>query len=92
MDCILGINVSTPVNRKLSPNEYFIANKLFRPLKEIADTIEAIENIPIFAMTFPYKRQGISRAIYLKYHVENYLNELYLLKNRLISYLNLIDK
>jgi hypothetical protein len=92
MDSILGANVSSSVSRNISPKEYFIANKLFRPLSEIINTIEAIENIAIYARSFPYKRQGISQAIYLKYHIENYLNELYLLKNRLISYLKVIDK
>lgn len=92
MDSILGANISPSVNPKISPKEYFIANKLFRPLSEIINTIEAIENIAIYARSFPYKRQGISQAIYLKYHIENYLNELYLLKNRLISYVKLIDK
>jgi hypothetical protein len=92
MDSILGANVAPSVKQKISPKDYFIANKLFRPLSEIINTIEAIENNSIYARSFPYKRQGISQAIYLKYHIENYLNELYLLKNRLISYLKLIDK
>jgi hypothetical protein len=92
MNSIVSGVASTSGDRKTSPKEYFIANKLFRPLIEIINTVDAIENIAIYMRSFPYKRQGISQAIYLKYHVENYLNELYLLKNRLVSYLKLIDK
>ena len=92
MNSILGLEGPKSMERNTSPHEYFIANKLFRPMSEIIYALEAIENIAVYARSFPYKRQGISRATYLKYHVENYLNELYLLKNRLIAYLKLIGK
>ncbi len=92
MNSILGLKGPKSVNRNISPIEYFIANKLFRPMSEILSSLEAIENMAIYARSFPYKRQGVSRATYLKYHVENYLNELYLLKNRLIAYLKLIER
>ncbi|MBU2617538.1 MAG: hypothetical protein KKI07_02530 [Euryarchaeota archaeon] len=92
INSIVGLKGPKSVNRNIPPIEHFIANKLFRPLGEILFSVEAIENIAIYARSFPYKRQGVSRATYLKYHVENYLNELYLLKNRLIAYLKLIEK
>ncbi|HUX79171.1 MAG TPA: hypothetical protein VMW10_05440 [Alphaproteobacteria bacterium] len=92
MNSILGLDGPKSMERNISPLEYFISNKLFRPMSEILSTLEAIENIAIYARSFPYKRQGVSRATYLKYHVENYLNELYLLKNRLIAYLKIIEK
>ncbi|MCG7851885.1 MAG: hypothetical protein MIO92_05130 [Methanosarcinaceae archaeon] len=89
---ILGIEGPRTVERNVSPREYFIANKLYRPMSEIMTSVETIENIAIYARSFPYKRQGVSRITYLKYHVENYLNELYLLKNRLIAYLKVIER
>lgn len=92
MNMILGLDGPRSVPHNSSPTEYFIANKIFRPISEIFNTVESIENIAIYIRTFPYKRQGISKVSYLKYHVENYLNELYLLKNRLIAHLNLIEK
>lgn len=92
MNSILGLEGPKSKERDPSPREYFIANKLFRPMSEFMYSLEAIENIAVYARSFPYKRQGISRATYLKYHAENYLNELYLLKNRLIAYLKLIGK
>lgn len=92
MNSILGLEGPKSLERSSSPHEYFVANKLFRPFSEIMQATESIRNIAIYARSFPYKRQGVSRATYLKYHVENYLNELYLLKNRLIAYLTLIDK
>jgi hypothetical protein len=92
MNSILGLQGPKSINRNPTSYEYFISNKLFRPLSEIIQTVQSIENIAVYIKSFPYKRQKISRVAYLKYHVENYLNEIYVLKNRLISYLQLIDK
>ncbi len=92
MNTIFGHEGPRSTDHTNSPYELFIASKLFKPMSEILNTIEAIENIAVYARSFPYKRQGVSRVAYLKYHVENYLHELYLLKNRLISYLKLVER
>ena len=89
---ILGGEHQSKDRMNYSPYEYFIANKLFRPLNEIACSVESIENISVYVKIFPYSRYGVSKVSCLKYHVENYLNELYILKNRLISYLKIIDR
>jgi len=80
------------VSKKPPEKSIFIVNKLFKPFSEILNSIEAIENISVFIRSFPYKKQNISRVHYLKYHIENYLNELYILRNRLISYLKIIER
>jgi hypothetical protein len=77
---------------KPSRKEKFLANKIFRPMGEIIKTIEAIENIGTYLRSFPYKKQGISPLSYLQYHVENYMNEIYILKTRLIAYLDILKK
>jgi hypothetical protein len=80
------------VKRDPSVSSIFIANLFFEPFLEILNSVEAIENISVFVKSFPYKKQNISRVHYLKYHIENYLNELYILKNRLITYLKIIER
>lgn len=74
------------------PKTLFIANKLFRPMSEIFSTMETIENISVYMRTFPYKRYGVSKLSYLKYHIESSLNEIYILKIRLETYLRVIEK
>jgi hypothetical protein len=64
-----------------SRKDKFIGNKLFRPMAEIMNTIETIEEISIYVRVFPHTKQNLSRLNYLKYHVSNYLNEIYILKN-----------
>jgi hypothetical protein len=82
----------TVVSKKPSIRDKFIANKIFRPMSEILTSIWLIENIAIYVRTFPHKRQNVSHLSYLRYHVENYLNEIYILQTRLISYLNTLEK
>jgi len=82
----------TVISKKSSRRDKFIANKIFRPMSEIFTTIWSIENIAVYVRTFPHRAQGISRLSYLRYHVENYLNEIYILQCRLISYLNTLEK
>ena len=82
----------TVISKKPAKKEEFVANKIFRPMSEILSSLWAIENISIYVRSFPYKKQGISPLSYLQYHIENYLNEIYILKTRLISYLNILEK
>ncbi len=90
---ILDTGGPTTISKAVSSREdIFVANKIFRPMSEIIKTIEAIENISVYIKTFPYRKYQISNLSYLQYHVENYLNEVYILKNRLISYLNILEK
>lgn len=75
-----------------SPKALFIANRLFRPMSEIFSTMEIIENIPIYMSSFPYAKSKISKLNYIKYHLENFMNEVYILEKRLCAYFKLIER
>ena len=75
---------------KFSKKDIFIANTIFNPLSEILESVENINLILAFINSFPYNNKNITRYNYFRYHLENYLNEIYILKNRLISYLKII--
>lgn len=89
---ILGLDGPKSIPRNLSPSDVFVAQKLFSPLSEIMNAQENLENIQIYVQSFPYDDESTSKVHYLKYHIENYLNELYILKNRLIAYLQFIKR
>lgn len=77
---------------KILRKDNFLINKIFTPMSAIMATMEVLEHISVYIRYFPYKKQGISPLGYLHYHIGNYLNELYILKSRLISYLNILEK
>jgi hypothetical protein len=74
------------------PIDLFVGDKLFRPFAEIADTYESLCNISVYVSSFPFRTESVSRVGYLRYHIENYLNELYILKERLVSFTITIDR
>ena len=75
-----------------NPKERFISDTLYRPFSEIMSSYEALRNIFIYIGSFPFKKQNVSQISYLRYHIEGYLNEAYILRERLLAYLKLIDK
>ena len=76
--------------RDASDKDMFFARKLMAPMLEICGNITALGNIPIYINSFPYKKHGVSRVDYLRYHIENYLNEFYILKKRLLAYITVV--
>jgi hypothetical protein len=76
----------------LSEKEEFVHFKILKPFGEIVNSWESLVNIPIYLSSFPFKKNGIKFSSYLRYHVENHLHEIYVLKERLISYINIIMK
>ena len=73
------------------PDE-IIRKKIIDGYIEIIDTYDSLKDSVIYLSNFFYKSTQITKSRYLSYHFENYLNELYILKNRLISYLNILKK
>jgi hypothetical protein len=92
MNFVLQSGGPTEVSKKLSRKDKFVGDKIFRPMSEIIEALWAIEEIAIYVKSFPYRKQGISPMRYLQYHIENYLNEVYIFKTRLLVYLKILEK
>jgi hypothetical protein len=80
-----------PEARELSPREKFI-EQLFFAFVEILNSVESLRNVSIYIRRFPHRRAGVEKTAYLRYHVENYLSELYILKNRMKAFLTIISR
>ena len=74
-------------NVKHNKNDYFMANVLFRPFLEINKSYQSMQNILVYISTHPYQKKKISIIDYFQYNIENYIQEIYIMKERLISYL-----
>jgi hypothetical protein len=71
---------------KPSDKSRFVAAKLFHGFSEIFSSSERLKQIEQYIRRFPCRDTNISRLDYLKYHIENWLNEVYILKERMIAY------
>ncbi len=89
---LLGTIPSAGQSSQHNAKDLFIANKLFRPFSEIADSYECLTSISAYISSFPIRNRKISRVSYLRYHIENYLSEMYILRERLDSFLSILDR
>jgi len=66
--------------------------KILTGFTEIEATFQALKDISFYMGHFPPKHPSISKNRFLNYHIGNYLNENYILRERLISYQKTITR
>ncbi len=72
-----------------SPEEESLL-KIFNGFLEIREAFDVMSDIPVYLQKpFPKVRK-ISKPRYLRYHVANYFNEIYILRERLKSYKKIV--
>jgi|GEM_PF-6660083 len=66
--------------------------RLFFGFNEIDKSIKNLQNTLIYIRRFPFSKTRIEKSTYLRYHYENYLNELYILQERMQRFLTIISR
>ena len=83
-------------NKQIDSNFYMeqtaIEFKLFNGFSEIKNIIDSLQLIETFIAIDPPKAEGINNSNYLNYHIHNYFQEMYILKERLKAYLKFIQR
>jgi hypothetical protein len=59
---------------------------VFQGYYEIISSYDNLADIEVYLKRLPSRKSNISKTRYIKYHIGNYLNEVYILENRLVSY------
>lgn len=91
-------NFITPLYMEMEENnEMYIEQtsfefQIFRGYTEISTSYETLLLIEKFIKINPPDFEGINPSNYLNYHIHNYLQEMYILKDRLDRYLKLITE
>jgi hypothetical protein len=90
---VLGRNGPTGAKRKRDRTEkdQFI-EKMFLGFLEIANSLETLEDIAFYVGRFPFQKTRITPERYLRFHVEAWLAEVYILQERLTSYLKVVER
>lgn len=89
--------ISPLVKQKLEDNDFCSTQTdlnfvIFNGFSEISDSLSTLKLIEKFIKIDPPKEDGINYSNYLTYHVHNYLQEMYILKERLKTYSTKIQK
>lgn len=80
------------VRNKISFKEDFLIYKLFYPISEIQKSIDVINITASFIRTKNIILKRLPKKNYYEYHISNYFNELYIIRERLVSFINIIKK
>jgi hypothetical protein len=75
----------------MNKNEKFVV-KVFRGCFEISSSIDRLKDFETYISKFPFSGTRVKREAYLQFIVEAHLQELYLLRERLISYGKIIER
>jgi hypothetical protein len=66
--------------------------RILSGFSEIEATFQVLNDIPFYIRRFPSKNVNISKTRFLYYHVGNYLNENYILRERLVTYQKIMTR
>ena len=83
--------------QKLEDSNFFSTQEgmkftIFNGFSEISDSLNTLKLIEQFIKIDPPTENGINYSNYLTYHVHNYLQEMYILKERLKTYSTKIER
>lgn len=79
------------LEKEYSKDELFIG-KLFYGFVEINNSYEVLLDLSVLISRFPYNLTRITRVRYLRHNIEGFLNEVYLLKERLVTFTKTLER
>lgn len=86
---IFDLDGQKRLDRKLDSKEEFFS-RVFNGFIEISKSLETLDDIRLYIGRFPFQRTRITRERYLQFHIEAYLSEMYIFRERLIQYMKMI--
>lgn len=66
--------------------------EVFFGFTEVMESYDSLINISILIGRFPFRDRRVSPLAYLKFHLEGFLHEVYILRERLLAYLKMIER
>jgi hypothetical protein len=76
--------------KRTGREEFFF--KLSWAFREIVASADTLKDVQFYIGRFPYRKAPISRHRYLQFHVEVFLNEIYILEIRLLNCLAMLGR
>jgi hypothetical protein len=99
LDQVFGRNTSASVSAPrattdATPISEFgrIYGRLYPGFIEIMRSVQTLQDIPIYMRRHPPKLSPTGKVGYLRYHLENYVNEVYILQERLDAFAKSVQR
>ena len=91
MNNLLGISGPKHLKREITPPDHFFS-ALYNGFREISDSYYSLLDIETYIGRFPFSKTKISKVRHMIYHLECYLNEVYILKERIKAYITKVGR
>lgn len=88
---LFNMSGPTRLKRNLNQDQFFLST-VFYYFIEINNSYHALLDITAYLNSYPYRNKKTSKTRYLKYHIENYINEVYILKERLKTFFIKVER
>lgn len=88
---LYGNNARTDSSRRLDRGDRLLLD-VVHLLTELSDSLGMLNDIDVYMRRFPFRSYGVPPTRYLRYHIGNYLGEMYVIKERLITLAKLVEK
>lgn len=89
---IFNLEGPRSIKRKPLACEVWYSQRLFKPFSSIFKSHETLQDIEVYVRRFPFRGTRVSPATYLRHNIEVYLQEVYILRQRMIDFLNYLEK
>ncbi len=87
---IFELGPPTPLNKPTGRTRHY--QWLMHHASEISRSLNTMRDIEFYIGKFPYRKARIAKHRHLQFHVEAFLHELYILRERLVQFLNFIQR
>jgi hypothetical protein len=87
---IFELGPPTPPEKRTGRSNYY--QLLTYHLAEIQTTLDTMRDIEFYMGRFPYSEEKVAKHRHLIFHVQAFLNELYILQQRLLGFLKFIER
>ena len=77
--------------RRLNAREQYFS-RIFYGFTEIFTSLDTLDDIAFYVRRFPFEGTRITRERYLQFHVESHYSEIYVLRERLYSYITIFRR
>ncbi len=67
-------------------------SQIFANYREVDACVERLSDVSVYIGSYPYRSVELDKNRYLRYHIENYFHEIYILRERLTAFLKRVGR
>ena len=88
---LFGDGEHSGINPDPTKDEAYFS-RIFADYREVDACVERLSDVSVYIGSYPYRSVKLDKNRYLRYHIENYFHEIYILRERLTAFLKRVGR